>query len=338
MSSFRTRRHLIALILFTYLLLLFFFSDLCIEGAKTGLLLWFEQLLPSLLPFLILSGLCVRFNLTKTIGKLFYPFLSFLPISKEGCYPIVIGLLSGYPVGAKTCADMLSDKTLSKREASFLLCLCNNASPMFLTGFAASNCLGLPEYRYVFFLIIILSGLCSSLLLYHIYFKKMPDTLKTQRIISKNNTAFQKGTTHQNNTSAMQKLDEAILSSFEVMVKVGGYIILFSIPVKLLSSLLSPLSSNTAMPFLSVLTTALPGILELSVGTSIAGASALPLLTKIVLTLSICAFGGLSALAQTKSVIGSSGLSIKYYIISKLLQAIFAGSFGYLLFRFFLPL
>jgi hypothetical protein len=119
------------------------------------------------------------------------------------------------------------------------------------------------------------------------------------------------------------------------MVKVGGYIILFSIPVKLLTFFLSSLSSNTALPFLPVLATALPGILEISVGTSIIGASALPLLTKTVLTLSICAFGGLSALAQTKSVIGSSGLSIQYYIISKLLQAAFAGVFGSLFFCFF---
>ncbi len=318
------RRLILSALLFTYLLFLFFFSEICIEGAKDGLLLWFEQILPSLLPFLILSGLCVRFHLTETIGKIFYPILRILPVSKQGCYPVVLGLLSGYPAGAKTCADMYREGKLSQREASFLLCLCNNASPMFLMGFVSVNCLGLPEYRYAIFSIIVLSGIFSALILYPVFFRKMPSA-----VLSDQMPAGKKDT-----LTVMQKLDETILSSFEVMVKVGGYIILFSIPAKLLSHWFSLLPYRSFRSS-TLLSTAILGSMEISVGAAASGNAMLPFLTKIALTLSVCAFGGLSALAQTKSVIGSSGLSLKYYVISKLLQAVLAGMIGYGFFFFF---
>lgn len=332
------RRLLLAAVIFTYLLLLFFFPSICMEGAKSGLLLWFEQLLPSLLPFLILSGLCIRFHLTHIIGKLFYPFLRFLPISRQGCYPIIIGMLSGYPVGAKTCADMLSENRLSQKEASFLFCCCNNASPMFLTGFAACNCLGMPNYRYPLFFAVFFSGILSALLLYHIIFRHFSGSVfsanspsydrelnKKSLVSSPDSTRF--------SVTAMQKLDETILGSFEVMVKIGGYVILFSIPAALLASLLSHMPTD--LPVISAfLSATIPAVLEISTGTAAIGSSALPMHIKIVLTFAFCAFGGSSALAQTKSVIGSSGLSIQYYVISKLLQAVIAGIMGYFLYYF----
>ncbi len=324
------RRLLIAGILFTYLLLLFFFPSICMEGAKAGLLLWFEQLLPSLLPFLILSGLCIRFDLTHIIGKLFYPFLRFLPISRQGCYPIIMGMLSGYPVGAKTCADMLSENKLSKKEASFLLCCCNNASPMFLTGFAAGSCLGMPEYRYPLFFTVFFSGILSALFLYHVRFRHFSAALPVSFPSALAKTEAPENPLYTGNSrpvSAIQKLDETILGSFEVMVKIGGYVMLFSIPAALLSSMLSCLSEDA-----SLLAAVIPAILEISTGTAAIGSSALPVDIKIILTFAFCAFGGSSALAQTKSVIGSSGLSLRYYLISKLLQAVIAGSSGYLLF------
>jgi hypothetical protein len=45
---------------------------------------------------------------------------------------------------------------------------------------------------------------------------------------------------------------------------------------------------------------------------------------KIVLTTVLASFGGLSGMAQTKSVLGDSGLSIKSYFIVKLLNAVIA--------------
>jgi len=304
------------IVIFSYILILFLFPSICINAARDGLLLWFEQLLPSLLPFLILSGLCIQFHLTNFAGTLCYPILRFLPISKHGCYPVIMGLLSGYPVGAKACADLYAQGKISYREANFLLCFCNNASPMFLTGYAACTCLGLYEYRYHFWLTIILCGLASALLLYPICLIHLPSTVAAPQNIASVQTK---------SGSAMQKLDECILSAFETLVKVGGYVVLFSIPASLIQSFLTEYGSYIS----PVISPILSGIMEISIGTSQLGGSSIPIHIKTVLTLAVCAFGGLSAIAQTKSVIETSGLSIRYYIICKGLHALMAGAVGF---------
>lgn len=48
-------------------------SQLALAYAATGLSLWFEKMIPSLLPFMILSGIMVRMNLTEKIACVVYP-------------------------------------------------------------------------------------------------------------------------------------------------------------------------------------------------------------------------------------------------------------------------
>ena len=61
-------------ILFAYLVIVFFvfFPETVCQGAKTGLLLWFQTVLPALLPFMIVSGFFVKKNITDSINKMAY--------------------------------------------------------------------------------------------------------------------------------------------------------------------------------------------------------------------------------------------------------------------------
>lgn len=64
-------------ILFAYLVIVcfVFFPETVCQGAKTGLLLWFQTVLPALLPFMIVSGFFVKKNITDSINKMAAPFL-----------------------------------------------------------------------------------------------------------------------------------------------------------------------------------------------------------------------------------------------------------------------
>ena len=133
-------------ILFAYLVIVFFvfFPETVCQGAKTGLLLWFQTVLPALLPFMIVSGFFVKKNITDSINKMAAPFFTeIFHISRPASYPALIGMLSGYPIGAKTVAQMYEEKQLDKAEAQYLLCFCNNASPMFLIEFIGVECMHL---------------------------------------------------------------------------------------------------------------------------------------------------------------------------------------------------
>jgi len=135
------------------------------EGASFGLLLWFHNLLPSLLPFIILSNLIVKLDIARKISKVFYPVLGRLfGISSEGCYPILFGFLSGIPMGAKATADLVRENRLNRRQAQFLIGMCNNASPMFVIGYISISQLKLPSIKYALLAIIYGSAILSALI------------------------------------------------------------------------------------------------------------------------------------------------------------------------------
>ena len=124
------RNKLIKGMIMLFLIAMLLFPGASFQGAITGLLLWFHNVLPNLLPFIILSNLMVRLNISKKLSKLFYPVLGrIFKISCEGCYPIIIGFLSGIPMGAKTTAHLVSEHRISIKEGQFLIAMSNNAAP-----------------------------------------------------------------------------------------------------------------------------------------------------------------------------------------------------------------
>ena len=132
-----------------FFILMFLFPFSSYKGASSGLMLWFINVLPTLLPFIIVSNLMIRLNITGKISGLLYPVIGKLfRVSPSGCYPILIGFLSGLPMGAKVVADLASEKKIDRKESHFLLSMCNNASPIFIMSFIAINQLKMPILRF----------------------------------------------------------------------------------------------------------------------------------------------------------------------------------------------
>ena len=52
----------------------------------------------------------------------------------EDSYPLIMGIVSGYPVGAKIVCDLRNKNILTKPEAERLLAFNNNSGPLFILG------------------------------------------------------------------------------------------------------------------------------------------------------------------------------------------------------------
>ncbi len=314
-------RFLISIATITLMLILLIFPKASIKGAENGILLWFNVIVPTLLPFIIVSNLIINLKLTTAIARLFYPVLHKLfAVTKNGCYVIIIGLLTGFPVGAKACSDLVKNKMLSKEEGQYLLTFCNNASPMFIISYISILTLKLSGMQYQVLGIIYLSAILTALLyrrVYHIHTKtfKAPDDIKTTEKITLKAADLPRkfAPTEPPKRITFAIVDGAIMDGFDVITKVGGYIILFSILSNVILAIL-PMTS-----FYSLLSV---GILEITNGINAIGGSSLSFATKIALILPITAFGGISSIAQTKSVIDQSGLSIRKYIFYKAINAL----------------
>jgi len=302
---------------------MFLFPAPALAGAKQGLLLWFNTVLPTLLPFIILSTLIVRLNIAYTLCRFLHPFIGrIFRVSKNACFPIVIGFLSGIPMGAKTSADLIKEKKITVDEGLFLSIMCNNASPMFVLGYIALSELKVPSLKLPIILILYGSSILTALIFRRFYpiFVGKPYSMAIvpERIPHISQKVYAQST----DISIERKskrfkidftiVDTAIMDGFEVITKIGGYIILFSILAQII------LSINSLNEYVRIL---IVGICEITSGINTIASSGLADYTKIVLILTITAFGGLSGAAQTKSVFSDSGLSIKSYIKAKALNA-----------------
>lgn len=298
-----------------FLILIIIFPASSFEGAKQGLLLWFNTVLPTLLPFIIISNLIIKMQITAVLSKLLYPFFHFMfGVSKEGCYPVLIGFLSGIPVGAKSVSDLLLNKRITTKEGEFLLGFCNNASPMFIMSYIAISQLKLPQMRFIILLILYLSAILSSKIYFNA-FRKLNSKRKNLTEITALSLEEEEITTYKSEKFDFALLDTSIINGFEIITKVGGYIILFSIPARIIMSLFP---SENILKLLAI------GLFEITTGINQISNANIPLHIKIVLIITLTAFGGLSGLAQTKSVINETRLSIFTYVKVKLINVTIA--------------
>ena len=156
------------------LLLLFLlrYPQEALSASRDGLGLWLNTLIPTLLPFLILTGFLIR---TGTADKLTSPARSFwkicIGITPFGAYALILGLLCGYPMGAKITSDMYRHGKIGKREAEYLLTFTNHASPVFISTYLVHICLKDQTDREIVYLILFLSAFLTMLFFRFIIFK-----------------------------------------------------------------------------------------------------------------------------------------------------------------------
>lgn len=296
-----------------FFILMFLFPYASYKGASTGLMLWFINVLPSLLPFIIISNLMVQLGIAGKISRILYPLLGRLfKVSPEGCYPILLGFLSGLPMGAKGTADLVATGKISKKEGNFLLSMCNNASPIFIMSFIGINQLRLGQIRWQLFGLIYGSSIISAII-YRSY-QNIHDKKVRISTFNDNSLSFP---ISENETAKLSFdiIDKSIMNGFEIVTKIGGYIILFSILAQII---------NTIGTSFNLLKSIVMGILEITTGIDQICKLRISSNTKIVLISILTSFGGLSGIAQTKSVLGESRLSIKTYISIKLISALIA--------------
>ncbi len=271
--------------------------------AFTGLTLWFQKMIPTLFPFMILSGIMVRMNLTEYFSALLTPVLKPLfKVSGHGAYCMIMGFLCGFPMGAKVIADLYEREKLSYEEASYLLAFCNNIGPIYFVSFVLPL-LGLKKtLPYLF-------GMYGIPLLYGIL-------LSRSRVFQKNQKKRRIGqelkaaSAKQDKDSVLAHIDASIMSGIENITRLGGYMILFNL-LNLFPSMCLPKST---LPIINAL-------LEITSGISRIGPS-MPLAVLLLLP-----FGGFSCIAQTYSIIKNTDLSISAYCIHKIILTLFTAVF-----------
>lgn len=303
-----------------FLLLLFFIFMLCFpnivfEGSRTGLLLWFQTVLPTLFPFFIVNALLMKsgaiYQFAHTLSPLFMPLFR---ISEWSSYAVLGGFFCGTPIGAKIITDLVIAERISKEEGEYLLSFCNNTSPGFIVGFLFEQCLHMPGLAYLSLGILFLSSFLSSLLFRRLYYPH----LKLQ------STSFPPSSPSRHFSTS--GLDDSIYESCETLLKIGGYIMLFCAILYALKSL--PIHTfawnSILLPFL-----------ELTNGVRMLTSQISNFRITYVLLMALTSFGGLCAAFQTKCIVQKVGFSFSRYIKEKLITAVVTSFLAYIFILFY---
>lgn len=112
-------------------------------GVRRGLAVCGEILVPSLFPFLVLSGFVIRSGLASGIGRRLSAVMRrVFGFSGSAAVAMIVSLIGGYPAGANAVAGLCEQGDIEVKEAKRLLRCCVSAGPAFIIGGVGVGMLG----------------------------------------------------------------------------------------------------------------------------------------------------------------------------------------------------
>ncbi|MGB4473036.1 MAG: sporulation integral membrane protein YlbJ [Limnochordia bacterium] len=330
----RIRRYTTAAVGVLFAFALVVFPKNTFQASLEGVKLWFDVILPALFPFLVTAELLIRFGVIHWLGTLLEPVMyPLFRIPGAGAAALAMGLASGFPLGAKVTADLRRNQLISRVEAERLVSFANTASPLFIAGAVAVGMLGRPETALA-----LLAAQYAATLAVGICMRFHGSFEQKHKPHNKTNALF--------NTRA--KVDsfgsifyEVVLNSFKSLIFIGGCITFFSVLARTLSVVgIIPLLARLTASVFGVLGinaelagAAIAGILEIDIGIqAISMANATPI-QQLVAVSAVIGWSGLSVHAQVAAMLQGTDISIKPYIVGRIIHAVCAGTAAALLYR-----
>ncbi len=332
----------LALGITTFTVLVVIYSEAAFNAAYQGLLIWWQIVVPALLAFFILAEILMGLGVVRFLGVLLEPLMQPLfRIPGVGAFAFAMGLASGYPIGAKIAGDLRKDKLCSKEEGERLLCLANTADPLFMIGAVSIGMFKLPELSFIICACHYISVLAVGLIFrFHgssEHKKSTENKYSVARLVPYAVSQLIQAR-QEDNRPFGQILGDAIRDSVNILLLIGGFIVLFSVVTEIIQQIkLSNILESMYFLFLyplgipeSLFLPILSGIFEITNGTALTSAEEGPVFIKVVITNALIAWSGLSVHAQVSTMIQGTDLSIKPYILARLVHALLAGALTYL--------
>ncbi|MBR1737340.1 MAG: hypothetical protein IJ736_10055 [Firmicutes bacterium] len=237
-------------------------------------------------------------------------------IGGSGSFALVSGLFSGYPIGAKVTCDLYLSDLITKADAMRLLSFSNNSGPLFVLGAVASGMLNNTPVGFFLLFIHYISAFINGII-----FSRIIKGASSSSALIPANT---------NNISFGSALSSSVASAAETVISIGGYIILFSVIIKL-SEILHIFNTS------SVFSNFLLGTIEITNGCKNLSTFKLsPLVISLISAL--IGWGGFSIHAQTISFISKTDLKVSLYIFAKFIQSVVSFLLCFLLYPIFIRL
>lgn len=267
--------------------------------------------------------------LGRFLNKIMKPLFN---IRGEGSFGFIMGLISGYPVGAKIACDFRENNICTKEECERLLSFTNNSGPLFIVGTVGISMFGNSSIGLLLLITHILACITVGII-----FRFWKFNSSSPDYVGNKNSNYKK---YKNTTFSNlgEVLGKSITNSISTVLMIGGFVVIFSSIISILraSGILNSLVLMTTPIFnflhidASFIYGIITGLLEITNGiSSISSINVKEISVNIILTAFLLGFGGLSILLQVLSITSKTDLSIKPYIYGKLLHGILAAFYTF---------
>ncbi len=238
-------------------------------------------------------------------------------------------------LGAKIICDFRRDGICTKEEGERLLAFTNNSGPLFIIGTVGISLF--CDTRTGFLLLITHILACLTVGFIFRFWKRNSNSSSNITL----NNSHTKSTSNENLSFSNfgEFLGKSILNSVNTLLLIGGFIVFFSVIISIIKSsniieLLTPICNalNINSEFVKSMVL---GFIEITNGIQmISKIPSYSLSINIILCSFLLGFGGISVLFQVSSIVAKSDISIKPYIIGKLLHGFIASFYTFLILKY----
>ena len=274
-------------------------------GVRAGLRLCYEVIIPSLFPFMVLTGFLAVSRASLVVNRLLMPLTAVLRLPRNAASGLLAGLIGGYPVGARTMAVMVQEQHISAQTASRMLCYCVNAGPPFLLCAVGVGMLGSQELG----LMLLAAQLGSAMIIGLV-----------MGLFSKGEKKLEHMPQQNSFRPYSVCLVNAINNACTGMFSICAFIIVFSCITTMLSaSVTMQMLINALCGFMPAFTpqlmrAAIFGVIEVTTGCkALAGCG----FTGVMFIAGLVSLSGLSVVFQVMAALHGSGIKIRGFLLSR---------------------
>ena len=279
-----------------------------LDSASRGLLLFATSVLPAVFPFFFCASLLTALGAANSVSRLAArPVAALFRSPPSGAYVFTLSLLSGYPIGAATVADLCLNGVINRSEAKKIASFTSTSGPVFVLGTVGSVIFGDPACGALLLIAHYASALVTGLV-----FRGRKTTGDGVRMLSAERDAD-------------GALSRSIASSSLAMLAVGGYIVVGNMLIDAiaLSGVFESISSSCDPTAAGCVKALLSGGIEMTRGTmEAAKIPCRPL--ALAVACAVISFGGLSVIMQSHAFLSKCGIPLSALLGRKAVQCVAA--------------
>ena len=302
-------KKIILFLFFGLILLIIINSSAITNNILLSFNICFNNLFPSLIPFMLLSNILIKYNIIDELNNMFSFFTKkIFKVNKNTGFAIIMSMLSGTPSNSKYLKDLFGNNLINNYDIEKCLKFCHFNNPIFIISTIGISFFNNKKIG----LIILISHYLSSFIIGFIFKNKKHIEINENKPIKNSNSKF------------ITILNESIINTANTLLLILG-IITFCLMITGIID--KTLNVNENYKFMY-------GILEITQGLKYLSISNLNNVIKIIIASFLISFGGFCIHIQVFSILDNKKIRYFPYLISRIIHGLLSSFITFLIILF----